>query len=79
MACDKCTNPACEYVDHGNGPSDERWVALQRLAADSERLESHMVARCRTPTDAMFPDYGGRGIRVADEWVGRGGFEYKTK
>lgn len=38
MACDKCTNPACEYVDHGTGPSDERWVDSERLEIDRQRL-----------------------------------------
>ena len=28
----------------------------------------HMIARCEKPKDAAYKDYGGRGIRVCDEW-----------
>lgn len=27
-----------------------------------------MVRRCHKPTHAAYPDYGGRGIQVCDEW-----------
>jgi len=33
-----------------------------------------MIERCRNPNTASWRYYGGRGIRVAPEWVGRGGF-----
>lgn len=35
---------------------------------------STMVERCRNPKKSSFRYYGGRGIRVAPEWIGRGGF-----
>ena len=34
-----------------------------------------MVERCRNPRADSFRYYGGRGISVATEWTGRGGFE----
>lgn len=30
---------------------------------------SSMLARCRTTTHAAYADYGGRGIKVCDEWM----------
>jgi hypothetical protein len=33
-----------------------------------------MVERCRNPKKDSYRYYGGRGIRVAPEWVGREGF-----
>jgi hypothetical protein len=32
------------------------------------KLWSQMKGRCHTPTDAAYPGYGGRGIRVCDRW-----------
>lgn len=29
-----------------------------------------IIGRCTNPNDAAFPDYGGRGITVCQEWVG---------
>ena len=34
-----------------------------------------MLNRCYNPNVERFPDYGGRGITVCDEWRGDGGFE----
>ena len=36
---------------------------------------STMVERCRNPKTESWRYYGGRGIRVVPEWIGRGGFE----
>lgn len=33
-----------------------------------------MLARCNTPTDQAYADYGGRGITVCDRWQGPDGF-----
>lgn len=35
----------------------------------------HMLNRCYNRNVERFPDYGGRGITVCDEWRGDGGFE----
>ena len=34
-----------------------------------------MIRRCFNPNDQAYKDYGGRGITVAPEWTGRGGFK----
>jgi hypothetical protein len=34
-----------------------------------------MLRRCHNEKDRYYADYGGRGIVVAEEWRGRGGFE----
>lgn len=33
-----------------------------------------MVARCTKPTHKRYADYGGRGITVCEQWLGRDGF-----
>ena len=33
-----------------------------------------MIARCNNPETESYPDYGGRGITVCDEWTGTQGF-----
>lgn len=38
------------------------------------RAWSSMIERCYNPTNDEFRNYGGRGIKVADEWRGREGF-----
>lgn len=39
------------------------------------KVWSGMVQRCTNPKYGQFKDYGGRGIKVAPEWMGRGGFK----
>lgn len=34
-----------------------------------------LKARCLTPSDRHYSDYGGRGIKVCDRWLGEHGFE----
>lgn len=36
---------------------------------------SSMLARCRNPNHDAYPNYGGRGITVCDQWAGPGGYE----
>lgn len=35
----------------------------------------NMKNRCYNPNDDRYKDYGGRGIRICDEWLGEHGFE----
>ena len=39
------------------------------------RKYQHMKGRCYTKTDSRYMDYGGRGIKICDEWLGENGFE----
>lgn len=59
--CLKCKNRSLrKYVvpTHGR-PEYQTWRA--------------MIARCHHPKTASYPNYGGRGIRVCDEWRKRDG------
>lgn len=44
-----------------------RWRTYRKWAS--------MCARCYNPSHPAYPYYGGRGILVCQEWVGRGGFD----
>ena len=49
------------------GNDKARWGGLSRTRLYS--IWSHMLRRCYCEADAKhWPDYGGRGIRVCDEW-----------
>lgn len=39
------------------------------------RIWAHMKERCSNPCSKNYPQYGGRGISVCDEWRGPNGFE----
>lgn len=39
------------------------------------RAYIHMLHRCNNPFDKDYQNYGGRGVKVCDEWQGEGGFE----
>lgn len=39
------------------------------------RSWSSIKARCKDKTDSHYADYGGRGIKVCDRWLGKHGFE----
>lgn len=52
-----------EHYKHGE--------AYSRL----HRIWAHMKERCENPNCRDYPLYGGRGIKVCDEWVGERGFE----
>ena len=34
-----------------------------------------MISRCQYPSTYAYPWYGGRGIKVCDEWTGDSGFQ----
>ena len=57
----------------------EKSAALNRkhgeTGSDTYRIYRHMVSRCYNPNVERYPIYGGRGVRVADEWRGDGGYE----
>ena len=38
------------------------------------RTYCHMKGRCLNPTDPKYKDYGGRGIKICEEWLGENGF-----
>lgn len=57
-----------------------RWeeYKLNRVQKPRVKLRSvynHMVARCYTPSEEGYKNYGGRGITVCDRWLGEGGID----
>lgn len=38
------------------------------------RIWRNMITRCTNPNTAAYENYGGRGIKVCDEWLGDGGY-----
>lgn len=56
-------------------PSDERSEARRKAEWPERDVYMLMVRRCTKPNGPSFRFYGGRGIRVAPEWLGRGGFQ----
>jgi hypothetical protein len=39
------------------------------------KIYKGMKERCRNPNLPDYPNYGGRGIKIADEWLGPNGFK----
>lgn len=56
----------CAVVTHGQTKNHE--------IAREYRTWVSIIARCNYPSASGYALYGGRGIQVADEWTGRGGF-----
>jgi len=38
------------------------------------RIFAGMKSRCLNPNEKAYPDYGGRGIKICERWLGKGGF-----
>ena len=38
-------------------------------------VHHHMKLRCLNPNDTSYKDYGGRGITICEEWMGKNGFK----
>ncbi len=57
---------ACCMIAHGH--------ATVAARSAEYRAWSSMRSRCTKPMNDRYPRYGGRGIRIAPEWLGRGGF-----
>jgi len=52
-----------------------KWVGREKPSTWPEyKTWAQMCSRCSNPKVKQWKDYGGRGIRVAAEWRGRGGF-----
>jgi hypothetical protein len=42
------------------------------------RIFTAMIGRCYTPSAGNYADYGGRGIRVCDRWLGKCGLGFSN-
>jgi hypothetical protein len=40
------------------------------------RAYHSMLSRCLNSADARYPNYGGRGIKICDRWLGENGFRH---
>jgi len=47
---------------------------LRALCPERDTLK-RMIQRCHNPNNPRYGEWGGKGIRVCDEWRGKGGFE----
>lgn len=60
----------CQSCYRKNHASTLRHGHARRGKVTSEyRAWQGMIRRCTNPSNAKFPDYGGRGIRVCSEWL----------
>lgn len=50
-------------------------VKAKRIARPERHILTLMIQRCHNERHPRYPLYGGRGIRVCDEWRGPDGFE----
>jgi hypothetical protein len=75
---DMGSNPigdASSYADSPESPTPVQPQKLERPAFESERRAlKEARLRCGSPINKDYADYGGRGIRVCDEWLGQTGF-----
>lgn len=46
-----------------------RMATHRKGGTPEHRAWAHMLRRCRSPDEPMYPQYGGRGIRVCDRWL----------
>jgi len=69
LSCCSCANKKT---------AKERGKANTTHGRSSEQVYkvwTQMIQRCTNPNDTAYPEYGGRGITVHEDWIGRGGFE----
>lgn len=60
-------NCGCVRVCKGNTKHN---LCYERLYGIYEKMKG----RCFTPTDTSYKNYGGRGVKIADVWLGENGF-----
>lgn len=80
-----CELEDCLRPHHAKNLCERHYRRLQRLGKltiDNDNRSKHplyitykaMVARCSNPSINGYHNYGGRGIRVCERWLGRDGF-----
>jgi hypothetical protein len=72
----KGKSKSCAACSRKMGHAKAREMTAKHGGVKAEyRAWSRMLERCRNPNDRSFKWYGGRGIKVCEEWQGDGGFE----
>lgn len=65
VSCGCYHKEKAEFINKKHGKSRTRIYSI--LCA--------MKSRCYSQSDEKYPEYGGRGIKICDEWMGEHGFE----
>lgn len=55
--------------------SDPVFLYVREKHPREYNTHSNIKKRCTNPKDKSFKDYGGRGIKVCDRWLGKDGFQ----
>lgn len=64
-----------EMLEKAAAARRETWAKRVKLSKLPEYSTwDGMISRCKNKKNPSYKDYGGRGIKVAPEWCGRGGF-----
>lgn len=73
----------CFNLEVSNSPRNEYgfYANNDKIGLSFLHRYNMMVARCYNPKNKKYPQYGGRGIKVCDRWLGESGFDnyYKDK
>lgn len=64
----KSCGPSCRF-----SPSTTGRITHGKSKTVEYRIWKNMISRCETPSQSVYPHYGGRGIKVCDRW--RNSFE----
>lgn len=66
----------CEGEVLAKGLCSTHYQRQRRAKLGPERIAwANIIQRCTDPNHPRYSRYGGRGITVADEWMGEDGFE----
>ncbi|MDO5020500.1 MAG: hypothetical protein Q4E29_08565 [Lachnospiraceae bacterium] len=57
-------------------PCQEKYSHHEKSYTRLYRTYQNMKRRCYNPNNTFYKGYGGRGIRVCDEWLGKYGFNH---
>lgn len=60
---------------YGDSVGGERARTHGKSFSSEFNSYNNMIARCYNPSLYAYKNYGGRGIQVCDDWIGKGGFE----
>lgn len=67
---------SCPVCAQAMSIAEKRDLAVKHGGVSPEyRAWSRMISRCHNSKDRGFKGYGSRGIKVCDEWRGKGGFQ----
>jgi hypothetical protein len=66
---------SCGCSKRKHGESGRTVDGRRGLGSAEHRCLSNVIQRCTNPKNKDFKYYGARGVSVADEWRGSGGFE----